>query len=323
VRVLISTPVVGGVGGLERSVFEICRALPNADIDVYSTHVISRGFVPSAANVRIGNLDDWSRLKALGSRTYDVYLQLRARSTVYLLQDGLDARVKLLVPCGHATGGAEVFFDYVLSEANDGSRYVRIGRRSIVVPPPVTLTTAATKEVSGLPSRFFLTVFNPYSLDRPYSDGVKPAKGYDVLYWVAARVPCPIVWAYSDVTLAYPQNRIRKTKNVVLMRNLSQEEIAYLYEHAAGYVCFSREEGFGWSMADALLRGLPVFSRDVGVVTLFERGTRGFHLYETREELVRLLNEAQRTGRVRYDTRVLAPERFRQTLAELCSASVR
>ena len=82
------------------------------------------------------------------------------------------------------------------------------------------------------------------------------------------------------------------------MKNLSQEELYYVYEHALAYISFSHSEGLGWSIAEAFYTGLPIISREVGFVTHI-KDQPGVFVYREEAELF------ERVGRLDF-----APPRY-------------
>ena len=46
---------------------------------------------------------------------------------------------------------------------------------------------------------------------------------------------------------------------------VTREELYDLYARCAGYVCFSRDESFGFSMLDAVALGKPLCARRIGL----------------------------------------------------------
>lgn len=74
VKILISTPLVGGVGGLERSIYSICSAFAEAEIDIYAGRIIQDGFIPRTQNVSLKNILEEIQAKRLSPKTYDIYI---------------------------------------------------------------------------------------------------------------------------------------------------------------------------------------------------------------------------------------------------------
>ena len=95
----------------------------------------------------------------------------------------------------------------------------------------------------------------------------------------------------------------------------SQGQIRYLYEKATAYVAFSREEGFGWSIADALLFQKPILARRVGVLTFYGEEP-GFYIYNDVDELRRLVRRGQ-YEMTNYDNTVLSPQNFAAKILSL------
>jgi glycosyltransferase involved in cell wall biosynthesis len=105
--------------------------------------------------------------------------------------------------------------------------------------------------------------------------------------------------------------------NVYVVRNPSRAQLRFLYERAASYLCTSRSEGFGWSVADALQYGLPVVSRRVGVLSYpqFEEDPH-VHFFVDTEDVPGFINELA-PGRVARDMSAFSPNTFRNSLCAL------
>lgn len=190
----------------------------------------------------------------------------------------------------------------MLNEAPDGVRYLKNNSKNLVIPPPVFFVSAKSEKVLDIQDKYFLTVFNPYQLDRQYADGWKPYKGYDVLYEIVEQLACPLVWVNSSITNSLEKN-IQHKANLIIKKNISQAQLTYLYENCTGYISFSREEGFGWAMADALVQQKPIISRPVGVMTYYSQ--EQYYAYANSQELLaqaKACIEQKETSQKRYFT---------------------
>ena len=314
-KLLISTPIAGGIGGMERSVYSICHALEGSEIDIYAKRIINNGFWPEGKLVKVYDLTAYLKKKSFQNIDYDIYIQYRTDSH-YLIDMFFKAKVKLIIPAGNDVSSVEDKFDYVINEAADGNRYVKNPSKTILIPPPVFKLIDKLKKPENIPDKYYFTLFNPYILDRYYDDGLRPCKGYDILYEIVPKIKYPIVWGYNISTIS--DTLVRKQINLILKKNLSQEEIAYLYTNAQGYVCFSREEGFGWAIADSFIYNVPIFSRYIGVATLFNKNL--INVYRNQGELLNMLNSIE-YKKPNYDFAALRPENFRKRLLELISVT--
>jgi hypothetical protein len=87
-------------------------------------------------------------------------------------------------------------------------------------------------------------------------------------------------------------------------------------------VSFSRFEGFGWAIADALLYGAPIVARRTGVLTLPGLDVRGVAFYDEYDELVEALCAIDES-RVSRSLEGLEPSAFRRRLEQLLDKAPR
>ncbi|HAS10928.1 MAG TPA: hypothetical protein DCS55_10505 [Acidimicrobiaceae bacterium] len=321
-RVLISIPFVGGVGGLERNVASTIAALAEDHVDVCTARRIDGGFatepsgtvIPYRRVVPYRRIPSplarplrWAHRKSLArTEPYDAYLHYFAGRYV---GDQFPIRTRLLIPSGNDVASFASRFDCVLAQAPDNKRFIRGSVPSVVLPPPVVATAESRAPDRDLPEQFVLTVFNAYH-------GIK---GGELMRDVASASRFPIVWCFSRRTRHYDIAPYAH-HDIVTIEDASPANLRWLYEHAAAYVSFSRTEGFGWAIADALQYGTPVISRRTGVLSLDGIDLRGVSVYEDRTELVRLLEEvtpADPAARFDRDLDFLRPARFRERLHAL------
>jgi glycosyltransferase involved in cell wall biosynthesis len=182
------------------------------------------------------------------------------------------ARVRLLVPCGNNVTHLRDRYDIVALESPDNARLVPDGWRSVLLPPPFfPLAEKATEPPRGVPTEFFLTVFNPYD----------PVKGADDLATAADSAPLPIVWCHSNRTVEFTiEPRLAQHPNIIHIDDPSTGEMRALYEHCAAYLSFSRSEGFGWAAADALQYSRAIATRPIGVFSYPESHQTGVCLVD-------------------------------------------
>ncbi|MBW2109294.1 MAG: glycosyltransferase, partial [Deltaproteobacteria bacterium] len=249
------------------------------------------------------------------NKHYDLYIYYASRAPVYI-GNQLDAKRKAVIPNGNDVRPIEKWFDYVFCQAEDNFRYFDESEKGVLLRPCVIIPVDHTQEVEGLPEEFFLTVFNPYELDRHYEDGFKPYKGYDLLYELADYLSMPLVWCHCDESVKIAHN-IKKHPNIIHMHNLEQEKMYSLYEHCTAYVSFSREESFGWAVADALMYNKPVISRRVGVISSLRPEEKGLYLYKDRDELKALLGRRSFEDGD-YDKHPFSVKAFEKKMMALC-----
>ena len=275
-RVLVSAGTMGGPGGAQRALGSILRALAEDDVDVVARKVVELPPVTDTAPRKVWNARHWRWLGAKSSTGLNgtvarvlnpVRTRVFPRYDLYLrLYQGVDvnraahAQVRLLVPSGNRVTLAEARgHDYVAMQAPDNAALVEDGAPLTLLSPPLyPLTDHADEPRGSLPDDFYLTVFNPYG----------PIKGADDLERAADRAPLPIVWCHSDrgITTDVPV-ALQNHPRVVHVLDPSPSELRWLYERCAAYLCFSKTEGFGWSIADGLRHAPVVVSRDIGILT--------------------------------------------------------
>jgi hypothetical protein len=295
VRILISTPFLGGSGGIERHVASTIACLGERhELDVCAKHVSSTGYVVRPDRCRILPPESGRRWRRARRDAYDAYLHYQHADDV---QDRFDVGVRMVIPCGDDVRHLEDRFDAVLLEAPDNQRFVADPAKAVLFPPPLQPMADRSEAVAGVPPDFFLTVFNPHH----------PRKGLADLREVAPRSPVPVVWCRSSRFRLEDAPEARA--GIVALEDCTQEQLRFLYERCRAYISFDQNQGFGWSLADALQYGAPTLSRGRGVMSLPGLDRTGCAVYDSNDELVRLLEEGDfiRTHR---DLGDLTPGRF-------------
>ncbi|MBX9854191.1 MAG: hypothetical protein K2Y26_01630 [Gemmatimonadaceae bacterium] len=308
-RIAISTAWVGGAGGVERAVWTMVKALRGHDVVVFAQSVIQSELLPSEADCEIRQFNTklpwpwtvWRKLQPLreiltepSEGYFDLYIHFRQAIPLHHV---IRAKRKAIVCAGAQLGALERDFDVVMSEGVDGSRFTSGLLPVVLAPPPHIPVTREEVAAPNLPEKFFLTVFNPYAA----------VKGADIMIRLADSLSLPLVWCYSDLTLALP-TQMAAHERIVHVPNPNQATLNHLYKRCSAYVSFSRSEGFGWAIADAIANMKPVYTRAVGVATLF-LGQSGLHIYSTEKELAQLLAGSPATE-ARYDLSPFSEELF-------------
>ncbi|MDT0215589.1 hypothetical protein Q9R29_16990 [Rothia sp. ARF10] len=275
-RILISAGTLGGPGGAQRALSSILRACAQDEVDVVARKVV--GDLPHGPGAprRVWGWRHWrwvgskstvglnggiaSVLNPLRARLFPAYdIHIRLYQGVEL-NSAVRARVRLLVPSGNAIDASTgASFDYVAMQAPDNAAFVPEGVATTLLPPPLyPLSDDARPPAVDLPTEFYLTAFNPYG----------PVKGSDDLERAAGQTRLPIVWCHSDrgVVNHVPES-LRDHPSVVHVPDPNEAELRWLYERCTAYLCFSKTEGFGWSIADGLRHAPVVVSRDIGILT--------------------------------------------------------
>ena len=318
VRVLISTRWFGGIGGAERNLASMVRALEGHRVDICASRVIPSEFLVEMPHVKV--VPKWRCSPSSGRkwlfwwpvvwplvrlrRRYDIYIQFYTGRSLGRLAPNA---TKLLIPSGNRTAGKEDDFDYVISQAPDGNRFVEDESKVLLLAPPLVAMSGRADPISTPSDRYFLTVFNPYS---------EKLKGLDVLAEIADDLPYPLVWCHSERT-----NQLAETKfehpNVFHVNDPTQAQLRFLYENCRAYVSFSRSEGFGWALADALIYGRPIISRRLGVLTFFNERP-GIRHYDSVDQLRSILVEDDLRS-CDVDLSQLGPARFVEALEFLAA----
>lgn len=265
-RILISSAFFGGVGGVEKLLQSIVESMPDALFYVHAREVRTEGFVPRTRNFLL----NW--LPAPGV-PLDLYVYLAGGGRPAYLGDRYAFAASIVDTCGADIRDIEERFDWVAIQSGNASRYS--GREEKWIPAFPRVTLPAGREPVNLPEKYFLTVFNPYS---------DKLKGGDVVFRAAEHAAMPIVWCYSDKS-GLKFAGLQKHPNVIQLKNLSQEALFHVYEHASAYVSFSLSESMGWSMMEAFYIGLPIISREVGLVSYIE-DQPGITIYRDEAELI-------------------------------------
>jgi glycosyltransferase involved in cell wall biosynthesis len=159
--------------------------------------------------------------------------------------------------------------------------------------------------VEGLPENYFLTVFNPFS---------NAQKRHDLLLKLAPGAAMPIVWCFNDST-GWNFADLPGTENVIYLRNLSQEQLYYVYRNATAYVSFSEWESFGWTLCEAFYQGLPIISAKVGMIS-YVANHPGVYVYKDEEELTELLGRRE-FARPVFDTSLIDNRTYQRVITAL------
>lgn len=322
-RVLISTPFYGGVGGLERHVHSVVRALAaeGIHVDIVARRVVPNGFYAVTNHVRLLSpsrivpvgvfrrsllRQGWKAFRPMFRYRqrwdYDLYIHYFHG---YDLSTALQSRVRVIIPAGNVITERFLGFDAVLLEAPDNEQFVPPGIASVLIPPPVFRESEYSHPIAGLPPRFLLTVFNPYG----------EVKGGDVMLRVADHSADPIVWCSSKVTREFDLS-VYRHPNIIPIETPSQSELRWLYENCRSYVSFSRSEGFGWAIADALQYGSAIVARRLGVLTIPNVDQSSVNTYESIDGLLATIAQDD-FQHVERDLRSLEPDVFRHNIAAL------
>ncbi|MFZ2192650.1 MAG: hypothetical protein WAV31_00195 [Candidatus Moraniibacteriota bacterium] len=308
-KIAISTPVIGGIGGAERNIFSVIKACHDCKIDIYTNNVIDSEYIPKVKNLTIfiNKIQNWKTKKR---KRYDLYLHYNFLDSTYL-GDKINCTLKILNPCGKEVFDKEDLFDFIISQSPDGMKLFKNKKKNILLSQPICIVSDKIERPEGLPEKYFLTVFNPYGGEN------NPVKGQDILYEISQKLPFKIVWCYSLKTKKW--KGLKKTsKNIIYLESIPQSQLAYLYKNTLAYISFSRKEGFGWSIADALLYQKSIISKKVGVLSYYKKPPEGVFFYKNKEELISLTKKTDFSKiKPLYDLDFIKVEKFREEIASL------
>ncbi|WP_162213212.1 glycosyltransferase [Nostocoides australiense] len=329
-RVLVSSGWLGGAGGAERALHSVLAALADDDVDVVVRRRLDGPLAVVPDRVRVHDYADWRwwaagydigakgwliqrvlnpvRSRLLGRR-YDVLLRSLSGPA---LESAARSRVSLIVPSGERlTPDVAGRYSFVAMQAPDNI-HLAAGARTVLLPPPLLPLPTARRPRQALPSAYLLTVFNPYGA----------VKGLDDLLTVVDAAPLPIVWCHSQRTLDFdlPGSLVGHA-NLLHVDDPEPGELRHLYENCAAYVSFSRSEGFGWSIADALRYAPAVVARNIGVLTYEESRECPVKIVDGFDEVDWAWIGAQARPDSPRELSWLSPGAFRRRLADLTGAA--
>lgn len=271
-RIVLSTHFLGGVGGTEKLVKSVIESMPDTEFHVMADEVRFNGFYPKTFNYYVNHCP--SR-----KRCYDVYLYFCGGGRPEYLGTKYRFTTRVVDTNAARIYDIEHFFDHVLIQSSIWQNFTSDEKKCVLAFPDVDQTIPKKRSpIEGLPERYLLTVFNPFS---------KAQKGQDLLFKYAPQSNLPVVWCFSDVS-GWDFHSLPATPNVIHLRNLTQEQLYYVYEHATAYVSFAFYESYGWTLAEAFALGLPIIARETGIMS-YIKNQEGIHLYETEEQLSCLL----------------------------------
>jgi hypothetical protein len=272
-RAAVIAPFEGGVGGVERAVFVIAEQLRLSDfvVDVFVQRRLPQSRYSIVTNAEMSViLVDFS-LNAPSLAEYAVIYVFPYVTDKFLLRPLLHTKA-LTIGLGGLPGHIpkiNIIVDMLHFESPASASGAC---RSIIAPHNATISFSETfigrQTTTAIPqNQFLLTVFNPWG----------SIKGLDDFLAFATNCVDEIVWCHDDSStkifrLIADQslyNRIANLKNVRILKCPSGEQLKILYQHCSGYVCFSKYEGYGWAIADAIRYRKPICSRRVGVLSYF------------------------------------------------------
>jgi alpha-1,2-rhamnosyltransferase len=129
---------------------------------------------------------------------------------------------------------------------------------------------------------------------------------FDQLWAAGNRVRLVIVgreaWKTQDVLLRIQSHR-RFGSDLVLLRDVTDDELELCYQKADALIMSSKIEGFGLPIVEAFQRGLPVLCSDIPVFREIADGNAWFFGLESPAELAALISFFVERGRNRFGSR--------------------
>lgn len=256
-KILLDTSFFGGTGGLEKLVKQIIfQKKQDMEIDVF----VSCGFNNEPTfvfdKVKFVQLDEIIFSK------YDLYLKIGTNYNYDFFNKFRKDSIKVLNPAGYVHNTEILnFFDYLWEESpNSYDSYQH--KNKIVVCPPSSLEYKEPRNnpiIGNVSEKFFVTAANDYDIN---------VKGIDLIYKFAEISPVDLVWFCSDTKASQTalMDKSKKPEKLKIARNMPNNIIYDTINKCSAYICFSRRESFGQSLAEAMLLNKPIFTQKVGVV---------------------------------------------------------
>lgn len=332
-RILVSAGWLGGAGGAERALHSVVRALAEDRVDVVARQRLGGHLAEVGNHVRVfsplswrwrysamaGGVKGWLAQRVINPirrqflPRYDAYIQFFSGAN---LNSTIRARIRVLIPSGlNVPAEVASHYDYIAMQAPDNTALVPEGAQALLLPPPVyDVSERAEPPTTTLPAQFYLTVFNPY--------GAK--KGVADLERVVDGAPYPIVWCHSEATMDHVvPEKLAVHPKIVHVEDATPEQLRYLYEHCLAYLSFSRIEGFGWGIADALRYSPAVVARRVGVLSFPQAVTSEVHLVGEEWSVDWSLLPTRRRKQSARALEWISPQEFRRRLGDLTDRAPR
>ena len=256
-KILLDTSFFGGTGGLEKLVKQIIfQKKQDMEIDIF----VSCGFnnEPTFSYDKVKFIE----LNEIIFSKYDLYLKIGTNYNYDFFNRVRKDCVKVINPAGYIHNTEILnFFDYLWEESpNSYDNYQH--KNKIVVCPPSSLEYNSPKYnpiIGNVSDKFFVTAANDYDIN---------IKGIDLIYKFAELSTLDLVWFCSDTkaSQAALYEKSKKPQKLKIARNMPKNIIYDTISKSSAYICFSRRESFGQSLAEAMLLNKPIFTQNVGVV---------------------------------------------------------
>lgn len=259
-KILIDCSFFGGTGGIEKLVKDIIESKPdNAFIDIF---VSGQNTEPdySYKNVKFVDKQDVDK-------NYDYFIKIGMNFDKGLTDIINKNCIKLVNPAGF-TNGIIKNFDYIWEESPNSYHNNKI--KTITICPPTKIDYKNVEKnyiLEQLPKEYFVTTANDYD---------PKIKGIDLIYEFAEKSKLPLLWFCSQNKNNISHLKLNPPKNLFIARNIRKEIILDCIKKSKAYISFSRSEGYGHSIAEAILLDKPIFTQNVGLV---KYKPENFHVY--------------------------------------------
>lgn len=259
-RIYLESRFYGGAGGEEKLVFNILKTCPdNIQIDYRPLFFDKKNKFNFNNNIK------------LVSEPSDIEYDLGIR--LGLLGDARDFikgkfKKKILCPCGYEYSEVGLYnkniyeyYDYIWKESPSTDNYML---KEVVICPPTLFSYDNPKNNSILEKmeekKYYTTMANYYDIE---------IKGIDLIYEFAEISDYPIIWFIADNKNYCSFPEFKKPKNLKIAKNIPYNVIMDTIKNSMSYICFSRSEGFGFALSEAVLLQKPIITKKVGLVNYF------------------------------------------------------
>lgn len=296
-RVVVSSVYFGGVGGTEKDIKSLIESMPESQFFVFSENINSDGFIPNTWNY-------WLNLP-LPRKEFDLYFYCAGGGRAKLFDDKAIFNKKVVNTNASRITDIEDRFDHVVIQSENYPDFISQYDKRVLAFPDVISTFPSSRKPVVLPDKYILTIFNPFS---------KHQKNYDTFINSADYSKYPIVWCYNDKTKVKHDN-LPDHPNVIPLKNLSQEELFFVIEHAQAFVSFSTYESFGWALAEAFFANIPIITKKTGFID-YVADNPGIHIWNSNDELFSILNECKLSV-PQYNTKLFFDNSYRLIIDKL------
>ena len=257
------------MGGIER--ITKCFADWARDSGFTTTMVVLHDLPGSAYYV-----EDGETLKVVPEAAWGSSLAKAEDDFIYVIGAGLKRR-RWLPRLARMNNGVRVLLDLdrkrkwidVIDVLHcEAPRAEPLPKPHVVAMPDPTSTMPVVQP--GPAGDYYLTAFNPYG-------GIK---GHQYIERFCESSDRRLVWCYDLTTWLGREAKYRtacqanldsvRHERLELVEAPTRERLYDLYAGCAGYVCFSEDESFGFSMLDAVALGKPLCAREVGICRALE-----------------------------------------------------